>query len=388
MEGLGVAASVIAVVDISIKVASLCVQYAKDVKNAAASIERLQKEVISLKGVADAIQALLSSPNGLKLEKSQRLKDDLDKSLGQLKSLERRLSPRTSRKAMSRMGLHALKWPFQSKEMDDLVERLRRHAETINRTLQVEQTIDQKTVLSRLPIAVGASFDSRAEEHNPTCLQDTRVDLLRQIRGWANDPCGKPLFWLNGMAGTGKSTISRTVARSFATSGYLGGSFFFKRGETDRGTISKFFTTPAIAPHIKAAIETDPNITGKAARDQFDKLIMQPLRNMPLGARRLSTLVLVIDALDECERDEDVKLMIHLLSCAKDLQFPKLRILVELNSEIGACDRITDDLRAATYALREIACPEIPIVICARHAKIVPWPRVSPLRAGSMQYSV
>ncbi|SCV57407.1 related to vegetative incompatibility protein HET-E-1 [Fusarium fujikuroi] len=193
-------------------------------------------------------------------------------------------------------------------------------------------------VLDRLPIAVGAPFDSRAEEHNPTCLVNTRVDLLRQIHQWANDPFAKPIYWLNGMAGTGKSTISRTVAQSCAISGNLGGSFFFKRGEADRGNSSKFFTTiaaqlaqkePTIAPYIKAVIDADPNIAEKAARHQFEKLIMQPLgENMPPNGWKLVTLVLVVDALDECERDADVKLIIHLFSRTKDLQFPKLRIFV------------------------------------------------------------
>ncbi|EGU73972.1 hypothetical protein FOXB_15517, partial [Fusarium oxysporum f. sp. conglutinans Fo5176] len=167
---------------------------------------------------------------------------------------------------------------------------------------------------------------------------NTRVDLLRQIHQWANDPFAKPIYWLNGMAGTGKSTISRTVAQTCAISGNLGGSFFFKRGEADRGNSSKFFTTiaaqlaqkePTIAPYIKAVIDADPNIAEKAARHQFEKLIMQPLgENIPPNGWKLVTLVLVVDALDECERDEDVKLIIHLFSRTKDLQFPKLRIFV------------------------------------------------------------
>ncbi|KAH6995447.1 hypothetical protein BKA56DRAFT_650369, partial [Ilyonectria sp. MPI-CAGE-AT-0026] len=355
MEALGVAANVIAVVDISIKVASLCVQYARDVKNAAADIERLKNEVTNLKGVTEAVQELLNNPNSAKLDKLQRLENDLDHSRVLLQTLELRLTPRTSRKAMSKLGLRALKWPFQRKEVDDLVQTLRRHAETIDQTLQVEQTgiilhvdqtllsIDQKTVLSRLPVATGASFDSGAEEHNPTCLQNTRVDLLLRIHEWALDLDAKPIFWLNGMAGTGKSTISRTVARSFAVSGRLGGSFFFKRGEADRGSLSKFFATiaiqlakgePAIAPHIKAAIDADPHIAGKAARHQFSELIIRPLRNTAQGARRSGTLVVIVDALDECDRDEDVKLLINLFSCTKDLQFPKLRILVTSRPEL------------------------------------------------------
>ncbi|KND85791.1 hypothetical protein TOPH_09289, partial [Tolypocladium ophioglossoides CBS 100239] len=46
---------------------------------------------------------------------------------------------------------------------------------------------NQKTVLSRLPVADGASFDSNADEHEATCLEGTRRELLEQVKQWAND---------------------------------------------------------------------------------------------------------------------------------------------------------------------------------------------------------
>ncbi|OAA81575.1 hypothetical protein LEL_01120 [Akanthomyces lecanii RCEF 1005] len=107
----------------------------------------------------------------------------------------------------------------------------------------------QMAVLERLDIAKGASFDSNSDEHEPTCLANTRVELLEEIQNWAADSSAEPILWLNGMAGTGKSTISRTIAESFAAQGRLGASFFFKRGETDRGTIAKFFPTLAADLH-------------------------------------------------------------------------------------------------------------------------------------------
>lgn len=143
-------------------------------------------------------------------------------------------------------------------------------------------------MLARLDneVAAGASFDSRAEEHNPMCLPSTRVELLRQISQWALDPGAEAIFWLNGMAGTGKSTVSRTIAHNFADGGHLGASFFFKRGETDRGNMSKFVPTiaadiarrvPATARHMKAAIDNHPAILRKTIREQFDKLIWHPM---------------------------------------------------------------------------------------------------------------
>jgi hypothetical protein len=99
----------------------------------------------------------------------------------------------------------------------------------------VRRLAGQKIDLPVLPIAKGAGFNSYENQHDPRCHPETRVKLLRQITAWADDPQGECIFWLNGMAGTGKSTISRTVAQLFDERKELGASFFFKRGEGDRG---------------------------------------------------------------------------------------------------------------------------------------------------------
>ena len=81
------------------------------------------------------------------------------------------------------------------------------------------------------------------------------------------------------MAGTGKSTISRTIAQSLAEKGELGASFFFKRGERDRGNAARLFTTitanlvakmPDLAAYVRAAIDADPTVTSKALKEQFE----------------------------------------------------------------------------------------------------------------------
>jgi hypothetical protein len=153
-------------------------------------------------------------------------------------------------------------------------ERLRR---------EIDHHDNPRKVVKKLPIAHGAAFDSHAEEQNPTCLEGTRVDVRSHISKWADDPQTEALFWLSGMAGTGKSTISRTLASSYDRRGRLAASFFFKKGEADRGGVSKFFTTiaaqlaqyiPATAQHIHSTISADPVIVEKAMPVQFENLIL------------------------------------------------------------------------------------------------------------------
>src|SRR6266516_2512004 len=101
--------------------------------------------------------------------------------------------------------------------------------------------LEAKLDLSKLPVAAGAAFNSYQDGLDARCHPETRVGMLREIYNWADNVNGETIFWINGMAGTGKSTISRTVAQIFSDRGQLGASFFFKRGERDRENASLFF---------------------------------------------------------------------------------------------------------------------------------------------------
>lgn len=203
--------------------------------------------------------------------------------------------------------------------------------------------MDEKTGLAKLPIANGAAFDSYLDQHEEECLPQTRTELLHQVATWSEDLRGKSIFWLNGMAGTGKSTIARTVAKSLKEKRLLGASFFFKRGEGDRGNATRFFPTVAtqlsvqvrpLAPLIAKAIENDPTIATKSLKEQFDKLLLQPLSQLELHDKSAAMMVIVIDALDECEREEDIRMIIRLLPCVKKSSVMRLRILVTSRPEL------------------------------------------------------
>jgi hypothetical protein len=203
--------------------------------------------------------------------------------------------------------------------------------------------MDKKLDVAKLPIATGASFDSHNQEHNARCLPNTRTELLDQITKWADDKDSKPIFWLSGMAGTGKSTIARTIAHSFASHDQLGASFFFKKGEGERGNASRFFTTmatdlvahePGMLPGIRKALDKDPAISHRALKDQFEKLILQPLLEIKQARSPVLTRVVIIDALDECEQEQDIRVILQLLALAKDIRPAPLRIVVTSRPEL------------------------------------------------------
>ncbi|VUC26081.1 unnamed protein product [Clonostachys rosea] len=348
MEALGLAANIVAVVDISFKVVGWCAQYAQDVKSAKDDKIRLSREVSRLNLVLQNARDLINSPQGARLVGSKSLLSATADSEGRLRQLDVFFaSQQKTRGSGIFTGSSALKWPFQSKEVTKIALELQRCCEAITSALEIDQTgllleLNQKLAFEQLPFAEGANFDSHAEEHGRTCLSHTRVELLDDISSWIDRKEGKTIFWLNGMAGTGKSTIARTVCHSQSKSGHLGASFFFKRGETDRESLKKFFPTlarqlaanfPPLSPYIRASFDADPGLLGKTVKEQFYGLILEPLSRMPKAPGHFMPLVFIIDALDECD-SEDISLLIELLSSAKSSKYPALRILLTSRPEL------------------------------------------------------
>ncbi|KAH8803728.1 putative WD-repeat protein [Hyaloscypha sp. PMI_1271] len=190
-----------------------------------------------------------------------------------------------------------------------------------------------------LPYATQAPFNSYDRRHEPACLPDTRVDLLKRIYDWASGKDGQDeqcIFWLNGLAGTGKSTISRTIARKYNEQKRLGASFFFSRGGGDISHTGMFFTSlavqlafnvPSLRQSICEAVTNRSDITSLSLSEQWRQLIRIPLSN--LQSDSCQPYILVIDALDECENNKDVRIILQLLAEARSL---KARLRVFLTS--------------------------------------------------------
>ncbi|EGN92590.1 hypothetical protein SERLA73DRAFT_156868, partial [Serpula lacrymans var. lacrymans S7.3] len=168
--------------------------------------------------------------------------------------------------------------------------------------------------LHQLLQPVSALYQNRSGR-KARCLQGTRKNVLKTIKKWANDT-KYPIFWLNGSAGCGKSTIAQTIAEWCVDQKRLGASFFFFRGTGNRDKISRLIPTLAfqlstevegMGPLIKGALDKEPSILNESLSYQFGKLIMEPMiacskHKWDIFNRK--RMVIVIDALDECIRQD------------------------------------------------------------------------------------
>jgi hypothetical protein len=143
------------------------------------------------------------------------------------------------------------------------------------------------------------------------------------------------------LAGTGKSTIARTVARRYSEQKRLGASFFFSRGGGDVGHADKFFTSlavqiarnvPQTQRFISDAVIEHNNIANQSLRDQWRQLVLCPLSKLKSDSRQ--SYVLVVDALDECDNEDDIWIILHLLAEAGSLETDRLRIFLTSRPEI------------------------------------------------------
>ena len=139
--------------------------------------------------------------------------------------------------------------------------------------------------------------------HHDTCLRGTREPVLDKTMQWAEDPQDKHIFWLNGLAGTGKSTIAQTFADMVARNETLGASFFCSRDYLDRKELKNIFPTlahqlacryPAFRSQITQVIRQDPFVAQNSLISQLKQLIIGPLSSTNISC------TIVMDALDEC----------------------------------------------------------------------------------------
>ncbi|KAG8848378.1 hypothetical protein FRC20_002546 [Serendipita sp. 405] len=201
------------------------------------------------------------------------------------------------------------------------------------------------TKLSPLPSATGA-------DHN-TCLPGTRTGVLDYIRRWADHQDTVQVCWLTDVAGAGKSTIAKKLSGEWRSKGRLGACFFFDKNRPDATNKQAFCDTiaaqlannqPQLLPLIIEGIQAiGPVLSVCPFEEKLQKLVIRPLQD--------TAVVLVIDALDECdERDRDI-LLRNLLGSLN--QVIRLKILITSRPEKDITE-LLGSYRSPTDSLHDV----------------------------------
>ncbi|CEL63638.1 putative WD repeat-containing protein alr3466 OS=Nostoc sp, (strain PCC 7120 / UTEX 2576) GN=alr3466 PE=4 SV=1 [Rhizoctonia solani AG-1 IB] len=182
------------------------------------------------------------------------------------------------------------------------------------------------------------------------CSPNTRLGEINKLLIWASQPDGEMVCWLDGMAGTGKTTIAYSLCRELEADGRLAASFFCSRAVDKCKDVRMILPTIAyqlaqfsypFKCALSQALSGDPDAATRDLELQFKNLINEPLQK----ARRTfpPDSIVAIDALDECE-DENAtgKLLKAILSSSRDLPIrffissrPEPEIYKQMTSKIG-----------------------------------------------------
>ncbi|KAJ2926990.1 hypothetical protein H1R20_g10081, partial [Candolleomyces eurysporus] len=162
--------------------------------------------------------------------------------------------------------------------------------------------------------APNALHDSNARYDPPKCDEDTRVEVIRELKSWIEDrESPKRLLCMTGAAGSGKSALQQTMAESCSKSNILGSAYFFAAADPTRNTTSSLIPTvayqlgqgnPGLKEYIGSAVEEDELIFSKSLLSQTNALICNPVRRLRAsGKLDLASFryVILIDGLDECK---------------------------------------------------------------------------------------
>jgi hypothetical protein len=155
-------------------------------------------------------------------------------------------------------------------------------------------------------ISHGAMHDSAERDPPPRCHPGTREKATEDIVRWIEEPNpSSTVLWVNGRAGVGKTALMQRIAELDGI--YFGGCFFFRRGASGCNVKDYLFSTLAyqlatnvhgMLEHVDRAMTQDFSLPKRSAAVQLKRLIIEPIRLLPIPLR---PIIIIIDGLDECD---------------------------------------------------------------------------------------
>ncbi|KAF8753257.1 WD40 repeat-like protein [Rhizoctonia solani] len=265
-------------------------------------------------------------------------------------------------------------------EVDTILACYRRmerdlHRLTLNANLSMwKMAEDQMTgtrfdrmssAIDRLSPSLSARYKSAegADLKRRECTPGTRIKVLAEVLNWTRGD-GRGVYWLNGMAGTGKTTIAYSLCLELDSSHRLAASFFCSRTLPECRDVNLIISTIAYQlarfsrpfhSVLSTALRKDPDLHRTLPHLQFEELIIKPLKEaesaLPEG------LVVVLDALDECDSQQSTGCMLDVL-LSKAAGLP-IKFVVLSRPEPKIRDQMTHERIKLRLVLHEINKDEV-----------------------------
>ena len=212
------------------------------------------------------------------------------------------------------------------------------------------------------------------------CHPGTRVAILEDLCQWLLDDYERSapsIYWITGVAGSGKSTISRSLLDMAQRMRIAHSSFFFSRDHDDRKTCQKLMATiardlvsyedPKVIQCVHDAVEKKQD--SGPFLDQVHHLLRQPLES---ASHRV---LLIWDALDECMDTDERRLLCELITQLP--QFPA-RLSVLITAGRKAISRVCDFVFSNAGKFATAILPSDQVAMTRRRrATLTPIPHIA-----------
>ncbi|KAJ7797473.1 hypothetical protein B0H14DRAFT_57394, partial [Mycena olivaceomarginata] len=228
------------------------------------------------------------------------------------------------------------------------------------------------------------------DQSKSLCAPGTRVDIQTDIMQWLSpEPSScKHIFWITGIAGSGKSTLSATIVDNLRKKGTpVAAQFFISRNIPETINPGKIITTIALqlaefspdAAHIIQ--EKLKNGFPSSRKEQVEALLLAPIREL---SKSRDIVIILIDALDELQDAAESVMEILSPIAPRDCDLPdNVRFLITSRPEHWADISGSKTLKLAVFKqcplMTESSMSEVHNFIVARMQKITPmgwdnWP--------------
>ena len=168
--------------------------------------------------------------------------------------------------------------------------------------------------VAALPHAKNAAYNTRQapdDQESQGCMEGTREQILDDLEEWAVNDAAPKVFWLNGMAGTGKTSIAHSLSERLDNNQILGASFFCSRSASQEvrdasliiPTIASALSqvSPLLRSTMSKVVKEKPDVGSLHKLSvQFRLLLVEPIKSVLDSS--LKTFIIIIDALDECTK--------------------------------------------------------------------------------------